>query len=185
MMLVQTPFMKSSEWDVKSRVFGYLDRYSSSQTQAPRSRWFVGSSSSSSMGSTKSAWARATRMRQPPDMSFVNLFIICSVKPRPWSSSQARASKVSGSILSSLSPMVARRSALPSGSSSRSFMLRASRRSCSLATTSTTAWIAETSSGLASQSRNQMSMWPGMGTSRAARPASIVDLPEPFMPMSP
>mmetsp|Transcript_64316 Transcript_64316/g.88968 ORF Transcript_64316/g.88968 Transcript_64316/m.88968 type:complete len:243 (+) Transcript_64316:341-1069(+) len=137
------------------------------------------------MGSTKRACASATRMRQPPDMSWVNLFIIGTVKPRPCSSSHARGSKVLGSILSSLSPMTWRRSAFFSGSSSQSFMLSSSRRACSLATTSTTAWMAVTASGLASWSRNHMSMWSGIGTSRAAMAASIVDLPEPFWPMSP
>mmetsp|Transcript_3589 Transcript_3589/g.9114 ORF Transcript_3589/g.9114 Transcript_3589/m.9114 type:complete len:132 (+) Transcript_3589:1387-1782(+) len=131
--------MKSSECEVKSKVFGYFERYSSSQTQAPRSRWFVGSSSSKSMGSTKRAWARATRMRQPPDMSLVCLCIIFSVKPRPCRSSQARGSNVSGSILSSLSWITPSMSACFSTSSSMSLRLSASRRACSEATTSTTA----------------------------------------------
>mmetsp|Transcript_20631 Transcript_20631/g.57983 ORF Transcript_20631/g.57983 Transcript_20631/m.57983 type:complete len:140 (-) Transcript_20631:490-909(-) len=139
MMFVQTPFMKSSECDVKRSVLGYLARYSSSQTQAPKSRWFVGSSNSSNIGSTNSACARATRMRQPPDMSLVCLSIICWLNPRPCSSSQARASNVSGSILSSLSLMPASRSAFFSGSSSNSCWLNCSSLSCSLATTSTTA----------------------------------------------
>mmetsp|Transcript_3590 Transcript_3590/g.9118 ORF Transcript_3590/g.9118 Transcript_3590/m.9118 type:complete len:147 (+) Transcript_3590:1176-1616(+) len=104
-----------------------------------RSRWFVGSSSSKSMGSTKRAWARATRMRQPPDMSLVCLCIIFSVKPRPCRSSQARGSNVSGSILSSLSWITPSMSACFSTSSSMSLRLSASRRACSEATTSTTA----------------------------------------------
>mmetsp|Transcript_12971 Transcript_12971/g.24531 ORF Transcript_12971/g.24531 Transcript_12971/m.24531 type:complete len:109 (-) Transcript_12971:563-889(-) len=108
MMFVQTPFMKSSECEVKRSVLGYRDKYSSSQTQAPKSKWLVGSSRSSSIGSTKSACASATRIRQPPDMSLVAFCIMSRVKPRPWSSSQARGSKVEGSILSSLSPMTCR-----------------------------------------------------------------------------
>mmetsp|Transcript_26940 Transcript_26940/g.62810 ORF Transcript_26940/g.62810 Transcript_26940/m.62810 type:complete len:122 (+) Transcript_26940:1243-1608(+) len=120
MMLVHTPFKKSSECEVKRRVLGYLERYSSSHTHAPRSKWLVGSSKMSSIGSTKSACARATRMRQPPDMSLVNLSIICWANPRPCSSSHARASKVEGSIFSSFSLICASKSAFFSGSSSKS-----------------------------------------------------------------
>mmetsp|Transcript_4874 Transcript_4874/g.11041 ORF Transcript_4874/g.11041 Transcript_4874/m.11041 type:complete len:84 (+) Transcript_4874:1092-1343(+) len=83
MISVQTPFMKSSECEVRIMDIGYCARYSSSQTHAPRSRWFVGSSSTSNVGFLKRACARATRMRQPPDMSFVGLAIIASENPRP------------------------------------------------------------------------------------------------------
>lgn len=44
MMLVQTPFMKSWEWETMSRMRLNLLRTSSSHTQASRSRWLVGSS---------------------------------------------------------------------------------------------------------------------------------------------
>jgi len=50
-----------------------------------RTRWLVGSSSSSSVGAAKSARASATRMRQPPLMSFVHLAIIFRSKLRPAS----------------------------------------------------------------------------------------------------
>mmetsp|Transcript_14731 Transcript_14731/g.26053 ORF Transcript_14731/g.26053 Transcript_14731/m.26053 type:complete len:99 (+) Transcript_14731:203-499(+) len=64
------------------------------------SKWFVGSSSSSSVGRTKRARASATRMRHPPDMSLVDFAIICLLKPRPCSSSEARTSNVEGSSAS-------------------------------------------------------------------------------------
>mmetsp|Transcript_31317 Transcript_31317/g.70937 ORF Transcript_31317/g.70937 Transcript_31317/m.70937 type:complete len:84 (-) Transcript_31317:247-498(-) len=83
MMSVHTVFMKSSECEVRMIVEGYLARYSSSQTHAPRSRWLVGSSRMSSVGFLNRACARATRMRQPPDMSLVALCIMVSPKPRP------------------------------------------------------------------------------------------------------
>mmetsp|Transcript_27729 Transcript_27729/g.90753 ORF Transcript_27729/g.90753 Transcript_27729/m.90753 type:complete len:110 (-) Transcript_27729:673-1002(-) len=85
-------------------------RYCSSHTHASRSRWFVGSSSSKSVGCTKSARARATRMRQPPDMSFVFFLSILSLNPRPTSSFVAWVSNEDGSSSSSFSYMSWRRS---------------------------------------------------------------------------
>mmetsp|Transcript_11316 Transcript_11316/g.52579 ORF Transcript_11316/g.52579 Transcript_11316/m.52579 type:complete len:104 (+) Transcript_11316:835-1146(+) len=103
MMWVHTPLRKSWEWLTRMRHFLYLARYPSSHTHASRSRWLVGSSRSNSVGSAKSALASATRMRQPPDMSLVGLWIIICVNPRAWRSSEALDSKVLGSISSSLS----------------------------------------------------------------------------------
>mmetsp|Transcript_12320 Transcript_12320/g.29855 ORF Transcript_12320/g.29855 Transcript_12320/m.29855 type:complete len:112 (-) Transcript_12320:1662-1997(-) len=100
MMCVQTPLRKSCEWLTRIRHFLYLARYPSSQTHASRSRWFVGSSSSSKVGCANRALASATRMRHPPDMSLVALWIMACVKPRAKRSSDARTSKVLGSISS-------------------------------------------------------------------------------------
>mmetsp|Transcript_66628 Transcript_66628/g.192450 ORF Transcript_66628/g.192450 Transcript_66628/m.192450 type:complete len:140 (+) Transcript_66628:1122-1541(+) len=138
MISVQTPFMKSSECEVKTTVVGYEARYSSSQTQAPKSKWFVGSSSTKSVGFLNNACAKATRMRQPPDMSLVALAIMASVKPKPWSKAPASGSNVSGAIRSNLSPNISKTSALPSGSSSQSFWIRPSMRSYSFCATSIT-----------------------------------------------
>lgn len=75
----------------------------SSHITALRSRWFVGSSKSSKVGSINNALkkkqrshshkfshsnrdahlARETLIRQPPDRCFVGLSCICAVKPRP------------------------------------------------------------------------------------------------------
>mmetsp|Transcript_9520 Transcript_9520/g.26681 ORF Transcript_9520/g.26681 Transcript_9520/m.26681 type:complete len:103 (-) Transcript_9520:557-865(-) len=96
-MCVHTPLRKSWEWEMMMRHLSYVLRYSSSHTQASRSRWLVGSSSSSSVGRANSARARDTRMRQPPDMSLVARAIIVLSKPSPCSSSAARTSKVAGS----------------------------------------------------------------------------------------
>ena len=50
---------------------------------AGKSKWFVGSSSSSSSGCAKSAEANETRMRQPPDKDEVGVFSNSSVNWRP------------------------------------------------------------------------------------------------------
>src|SRR5215467_11361754 len=46
---------------------GYSSRYCSSQLRASRSRWFVGSSRSSSVGRPSSSFASAMRICQPPE----------------------------------------------------------------------------------------------------------------------
>ena len=58
-------------------------RYCSNHTQAPRSKWLVGSSNRSIVGSMNSAWASATLIRHPPDMSHVFFAIISSLNPSP------------------------------------------------------------------------------------------------------
>ena len=67
------------------------------------SRWFVGSSSSSSSGAMKSARASATRMRQPPENCFVIMPWRSREKPRPLRIDRARASAVAASSSSSRS----------------------------------------------------------------------------------
>mmetsp|Transcript_95889 Transcript_95889/g.240345 ORF Transcript_95889/g.240345 Transcript_95889/m.240345 type:complete len:186 (-) Transcript_95889:347-904(-) len=185
MISVHTPFMKSSECEVSTIVVGYCAKYSSSQTHAPKSKWFVGSSSKSNVGLLKRACASATRMRQPPDMSFVALCIIASVKPRPCSKLPASGSKVSGAMRSNLSPSISRMSALASGSSSHNFWTSPSSLSYSFCATSMTDCKAEMSVGSASRCTCQISMWSGIGNSLAARQARSVDLPLPLEPMSP
>ncbi len=54
------------ECETKTRHLLYVLRYSSSHTQASRSRWLVGSSSSSRVGAANSALARATLILHPP-----------------------------------------------------------------------------------------------------------------------
>mmetsp|Transcript_95895 Transcript_95895/g.240356 ORF Transcript_95895/g.240356 Transcript_95895/m.240356 type:complete len:186 (-) Transcript_95895:88-645(-) len=185
MISVQTPFIKSSECEVKMMVVGYDAKYSSSQTHAPRSKWLVGSSRMSSVGLLNRAWASATRIRQPPDMSLVALCIMVSVKPKPCSKLPASGSNVSGAILSSLSPNISRMSVLPSASSSHSFWIRLSRRSYSFCATSITDCKAETSLGSDSLWTNHISMWSGTGNSLAAIHARSEVLPLPLEPMRP
>mmetsp|Transcript_174475 Transcript_174475/g.424470 ORF Transcript_174475/g.424470 Transcript_174475/m.424470 type:complete len:88 (+) Transcript_174475:1183-1446(+) len=72
-------------------------RYVSSHTTASMSKWFVGSSSSSSDGCRNRARARAIRIRQPPEKSRVFLFCIATSKPRPCRIDAARFSAVSAS----------------------------------------------------------------------------------------
>src|SRR5271156_3384859 len=99
-MFVQTPFRKSMECETRMRVLVHFLRYSSSHTQASRSRCAVGSSRRSREGLTKSAFANATRILHPPDMSFVFLLIVFLLKPRPVRIREARVWNVDGSMLS-------------------------------------------------------------------------------------
>src|SRR6478735_652859 len=99
-MLEQTPFRKSIEWETRTRVRSHFLRYSSSHTQASKSKWAVGSSRRRTEGLTKRALARATRIRQPPDMSLVFLWMVFLLKPRPVRIREARVAKVEGSSLS-------------------------------------------------------------------------------------
>mmetsp|Transcript_11665 Transcript_11665/g.38713 ORF Transcript_11665/g.38713 Transcript_11665/m.38713 type:complete len:104 (+) Transcript_11665:1108-1419(+) len=100
MMCVHTPFRKSCECETRMRHFLYFARYPSSHTQASKSRWLVGSSRSNNVGAANSAFASATRMRHPPDMSSVGRWIMVSENPRACSSSLALDSNVVGSISS-------------------------------------------------------------------------------------
>mmetsp|Transcript_14423 Transcript_14423/g.47031 ORF Transcript_14423/g.47031 Transcript_14423/m.47031 type:complete len:103 (+) Transcript_14423:1023-1331(+) len=102
-MWVQTLFKKSCEWHTIKSIFGHLDRYSSSQTTASMSRWFVGSSRSKRSGWIKSALANATRMRHPPEKELVGDCFFFSEKPRPVRISEARVVAVAASSASSRS----------------------------------------------------------------------------------
>ena len=75
----------------------------SSHIAASRSRWLVGSSSSSRSGSRNSARASATRIRQPPENSPTGRACAAASKPRPASTVAARAGALSA-------PMARRRS---------------------------------------------------------------------------
>ena len=72
-----------SSWNPPSHTsyHSHLFSSSSSQTQASRSRWLVGSSNRSSVGRTNRARARDIRIRQPPEKSLHNFFCILPVKP--------------------------------------------------------------------------------------------------------
>lgn len=99
-IFVQTPFRKSMEWETRISVRSHFFMYSSSHTQASKSKWAVGSSSRSNAGLTNRALARATRMRHPPDISLVFFWIVFLLKPRPVRMRDARTWKVEGSMLS-------------------------------------------------------------------------------------
>ena len=70
----------------------------SSQSDASRSRWLVGSSSRSRSGLANSAVASATRMRQPPENSCTGRACAASSKPRPARMAAARAGAASAPI---------------------------------------------------------------------------------------
>ncbi|KAH3673936.1 hypothetical protein OGATHE_001916 [Ogataea polymorpha] len=75
-MLVQTPFKKSSECETRINVLSKSFKYSSNHTQASKSKWAVGSSSSNNVGLTNRALARATLILHPPDMSLVFFLMV-------------------------------------------------------------------------------------------------------------
>ncbi len=63
----------------------YLPRYSSSHSVVARSRWFVGSSSSSRSGRFSKVLPSAIRLCHPPEKWDTSLVLSFGVKPRPWS----------------------------------------------------------------------------------------------------
>mmetsp|Transcript_11349 Transcript_11349/g.47416 ORF Transcript_11349/g.47416 Transcript_11349/m.47416 type:complete len:339 (+) Transcript_11349:197-1213(+) len=144
MMSVVIVLRKSRSCDTTTSVFFHVCRYSSSHSTARRSRWLVGSSSSSSVGWMKSARARLMRMRQPPEKLLVGAACILGVKPRPCRILRARLSAFDESKAAILSYTSARRSAASSGVSCSSspppaapaaasfFAFLASRRSFSV-----------------------------------------------------
>mmetsp|Transcript_17398 Transcript_17398/g.41929 ORF Transcript_17398/g.41929 Transcript_17398/m.41929 type:complete len:103 (+) Transcript_17398:1063-1371(+) len=99
-MLLHTPLRKSWEWETRMRMAGYLARYFSSHTHDSMSRWLVGSSRRRSAGCERRARPSATRMRHPPERSWVFFLRKSCEKPRPIRISVARNSNVFGSIRS-------------------------------------------------------------------------------------
>ena len=84
-------FMNSRSCDVISSAPGSDLRNASSQMIDSMSRWFVGSSISSTSGRPSSTRAIATRIFQPPDSAPTSPSIRSSSKPRPCSTSRACA----------------------------------------------------------------------------------------------
>ena len=70
-MCEHTPFKKSCECETTTRHFLYEAKWFSNHTQASKSKWFVGSSSNKIVGVANNAFANDTRIRHPPDISFV------------------------------------------------------------------------------------------------------------------
>mmetsp|Transcript_25706 Transcript_25706/g.56008 ORF Transcript_25706/g.56008 Transcript_25706/m.56008 type:complete len:205 (+) Transcript_25706:1083-1697(+) len=198
MMSVVTVLRKSRSCDTTTRVFFQRVRYSSSHSTARRSRWLVGSSSSSRVGWMYRARAREMRMRQPPLNDCVARFCMASVNPRPCRILEARLSAVEAAIWFMRSYTSFRRSwALSwsqSGSSlwavsgSSSFSLSSfSSALSSISSTSaaTTASRADLLSPTTSCSTSSTSSVSGTGIWRRARRRSRVDLPRPLGPTRP
>ncbi len=82
-ILVTTRFMKSRSCEVMSSAPGSDFRKRSSQRIDSMSRWFVGSSISSTSGLPSSTRAMATRIFQPPESAPTSPSICASSKPRP------------------------------------------------------------------------------------------------------
>mmetsp|Transcript_20882 Transcript_20882/g.47100 ORF Transcript_20882/g.47100 Transcript_20882/m.47100 type:complete len:89 (+) Transcript_20882:1465-1731(+) len=77
-----------------------VTRYSASQLREAASKWLVGSSRRRSAGCERRARPSATRMRHPPERSWVFFLRKSCEKPRPIRISVARNSNVFGSIRS-------------------------------------------------------------------------------------
>eukprot|EP00754_Rhynchopus_humris_P018042 Rhum_TRINITY_DN14590_c23_g4::Rhum_TRINITY_DN14590_c23_g4_i1::g.101994::m.101994 len=151
-----------------------------------RSRWFVGSSSSSTSGSMNTAHDRATRFLHPPEND--DTFRSCHVlgKPRPPRILRALASAWKAPMLCSSSSSSCRRSR--SSPDSRSFSasaMYAMRFLCDLITTLTHVSSSTSSSTSCSCSTSSTSSFFGTGSSPRANSCSTVDLPHPFGPISP
>ena len=78
--------------ETRMTAWGYVERYSSSQLRASRSRWFVGSSSSSRPGRPSSSFASAMRICQPPEKVSHGRSRSEGVKPSPRSTVVIRRS---------------------------------------------------------------------------------------------
>jgi hypothetical protein len=92
--------MKSRSWQVISTAASDARRNSSSHRIDSMSRWFVGSSSSSTSGLPISTLAIDTRMRQPPESAPTSPSIWSSWKPSPCSTFlRARLELVTAELL--------------------------------------------------------------------------------------
>ena len=148
-----------------------------------RSRWLVGSSSSSSSLGTNNARARFRRMRQPPDRVATGCSLICSEKPSPASSSFTRACELASPAASSCSWPSAM--AIPSPSAcARASPSRSLASSMSAASTNSQAATAD--DGIACSRRTMRiggsSISPESTTASPTIAASSVDLPLPLGP---
>mmetsp|Transcript_134491 Transcript_134491/g.268428 ORF Transcript_134491/g.268428 Transcript_134491/m.268428 type:complete len:105 (+) Transcript_134491:1932-2246(+) len=71
-----TECKKPTSWDTTTVVWGYSSSLSSSQRNASKSRWFVGSSSNRIFGLSHSAFASCTFMRQPPERCCIDVPVV-------------------------------------------------------------------------------------------------------------
>ena len=74
---------RSRSWETTSAAPGNRCSQDSSHSVASRSRWLVGSSSSSRSGSRNSAEASATRIRQPPENELTGRACAAASNPSP------------------------------------------------------------------------------------------------------
>mmetsp|Transcript_9991 Transcript_9991/g.30432 ORF Transcript_9991/g.30432 Transcript_9991/m.30432 type:complete len:241 (+) Transcript_9991:430-1152(+) len=196
MMSVVTESKKSLSWDTTIRVFFQRIRYSSSQIAARRSRWFVGSSSISSVGWMKRALAREILILQPPLKVFVALPCMAGVKPKPWRILDARASAEAAPIVFSLSytsfslDATLASSSSPLSSVDRFSIFAVSSCSSALRLVSSTSAMTTDSSAVflsptTSCSTRRASMPSGTGICLFPRSRSRVDFPFPLGPTRP
>mmetsp|Transcript_2211 Transcript_2211/g.5680 ORF Transcript_2211/g.5680 Transcript_2211/m.5680 type:complete len:394 (+) Transcript_2211:948-2129(+) len=192
-MSVTTALRNARACETTMSVLSHSCRYSSSHITACRSRWFVGSSSSSTSGEMKSARASATRMRQPPEKEEVVRCCMAVSKPRPARMAAARAGAESASISSSRSYTSRSRDARSAATSS------SSSSSCSAWSSASSVINALRSTSVASTHSSTLASPPGTSCSmcRICRCAGIpsnrlavrnlrrVVLPMPLRPMRP
>ena len=91
-LALATRSRKSRSCETMSWMAGWRSSWRSSHSTASRSRWLVGSSSSSRSLGAISTQARFRRIFQPPESSSTVRASCACPKPRPSSSSAARAS---------------------------------------------------------------------------------------------
>mmetsp|Transcript_12347 Transcript_12347/g.24593 ORF Transcript_12347/g.24593 Transcript_12347/m.24593 type:complete len:207 (+) Transcript_12347:1402-2022(+) len=206
MRSVHASFKKSASCETVSTVpLWRFERCSPSQIHALRSRWFVGSSSSSKSVPhccvRKRARASATRMRHPPERLLHGPAAIRALKPRParmratTPSAAAPPLACSSAVTSSSSAAVADHaarsppsspSASPSAASSLpvSSLSRPSSRSLDSSATSTSSETLREDFCASCSTRTTRVPF-GSGRRPAARSRSSVDLPEPLAPRRP
>mmetsp|Transcript_116589 Transcript_116589/g.329747 ORF Transcript_116589/g.329747 Transcript_116589/m.329747 type:complete len:165 (-) Transcript_116589:2024-2518(-) len=139
-MSVTTLFKKPRSCDTTIAVFLKDWRYSSNQSTAGKSKWFVGSSKSNNSGWLTSAEANDTRILHPPERSDVGVCRSSSVNCRPLRMRVVLASCSSAQISWSRSFTTFKRSAFASPAAfwSSFCSLSNDRRSMSLSRTHST-----------------------------------------------
>ena len=159
----------------------------SSHTSASRSRWLVGSSSSSSSAGLIRVRASCRRMRQPPEKVLTGASSWSALKPRPSSRAWAlaRASKALASCSAACASAICKPSACASACTSRA---RALSRVWSPSSTKSVAGWSVSGSCCETSDRRQPGGMPRSPASACRRPASSanrLDLPAPLAPIRP
>mmetsp|Transcript_34919 Transcript_34919/g.84510 ORF Transcript_34919/g.84510 Transcript_34919/m.84510 type:complete len:208 (-) Transcript_34919:1118-1741(-) len=154
-----------------------------------KSKWFVGSSNMSKVGSTNRARAKEILILQPPLNIFVGLVCISTVNPKPYRILRALASMESAPILVNSSTTTPNRSITSLDSSpastfvinSFSSSMRSQRRLSAFKTASTAGVLSATTSC----STYKKSMRGGSIKSLEAIIFNNVDFPLPLAPTNP
>mmetsp|Transcript_9597 Transcript_9597/g.30483 ORF Transcript_9597/g.30483 Transcript_9597/m.30483 type:complete len:226 (+) Transcript_9597:280-957(+) len=96
----QAECRNSTSWDTTTEVCGYSANLCSSHPSAWKSKWLVGSSSSSSFGCSQSAFANSIFMRHPPESWLMG---VARVGSEPWTSTPPCGRKPRATRMSAIS----------------------------------------------------------------------------------